>query len=230
MCMLCAIRNPMTSALGPGCGYKTVGTPAYNKSKTEKTHGRNRQHNHGQRAQPRDHQGGAQGHFRLVPGHRVRMVRLLSLRLSCRDYRQALLCWRQRDNVLHLCLARVRRRLRRSPLRRHRVRPSGRHDRAQAHLPDHHCDHGYLYRRRGLFARLRDHWRGGTDHPDHPAPVARPGPGWRVWRRSDLRGRTCTQRQAWLLHLVDTDHRHPRPVPFAPGDPGLPYSPRQRSI
>ncbi|CAI9008689.1 hypothetical protein EMIT051CA3_90224 [Pseudomonas chlororaphis] len=85
----------MTSAPGPGCDKDKWGTPAYNKSKTEKTHGDNRRYSHGQHAQPRDHQGGAQGHFRFVPGHRIRVVRLLPLRLASRDHCQAFLCWRQ---------------------------------------------------------------------------------------------------------------------------------------
>ena len=68
VCMLRAIRNPTTSAPGPGCGKKGNQVLRPITRTTEKTHGRNRQHFHEQRAPPRDHQGGAQGHFRVSLG------------------------------------------------------------------------------------------------------------------------------------------------------------------
>jgi MFS family permease len=47
------------------------------------------------------------------------------------------------------------------------LRPPGRHDRAQVHVPGHHPDHGRVDLHRRPAAHLRQHRRGGADHPDH---------------------------------------------------------------
>ena len=41
----------------------------------------------------------------------------------------------------------------------------------------------------------------------------------RIWRRGDLRRRTCSRRKARLLHLVDSNHRHARPLHGVAADP-----------
>ena len=66
------------------------------------------------------HPGAQEGHLRVQPGHRVRVVRLLPVRLARGDHRQAVLQRRQRDQRLHLRAAGVRRRLRGAAVRRAR--------------------------------------------------------------------------------------------------------------
>ena len=44
------------------------------------------------------------------------------------------------------------------------------------------------------------------------ASGAGPGARRRIWRRGDLRRRARAEEQARLLHVVDPDHRHARPV------------------
>ncbi|MCY1404526.1 hypothetical protein D9M71_197360 [compost metagenome] len=182
----CDPRRPASScfaqtkqAQGPGCdGEVVVRCSGLHDNMTEATHGGSRQRIHGQqRAPTRHHQGGAQGHLRLVPGHRVRMVRLLPVRLPRGDHRQALLRRCQRNHLVHLRPPRLRRRLCRTALRRHRVRSPGRHDRAQVHLSHHHCHHGLVHRSGGAATGLRHDWRGRADHPDHPALAAGAGAG-----------------------------------------------------
>lgn len=121
-------------------------------------------------------------------------------------------------------------RLRGASVRRDRVRPHRRHDRAQVHLPGHHRHHGHLDLpgRRAAQLRVDRHHR--ADHPDRPAPAAGPGAGRRVRRRGDLRGRARAQRQARPVHQLHPDHRHHRPVPVAAGDPGRARGPGHRSV
>ena len=106
------------------------------------------------------------------------------------------------------------------PVRRHLVRPPGRHDRAQVHLPGHHPDHGPVDLHRRPAAQLRHHRRRRAGDPDRAAHAAGPGARRRVRRCRDLRGRARAARQARRLHLVDPDHRDAGPVPVAAGDPG----------
>ncbi|MNJ58488.1 hypothetical protein D3C77_541210 [compost metagenome] len=167
----------------------SVGAPAY-KNQAENTHGNSRRL-HRQRTSPCDHQGGAKSHFRFVLGHGVRVVRLLPLRLPRSNYRQALLCRGQRDHLIHLRPPRFCRRLCRTPVRRHRVRAARRYDRAQVHLPDHHCDHGRVDCNRRLATQLCHHRCSSADHSDYPAPPARLGPGRRIRRCGNLCSRAC---------------------------------------
>ena len=62
-----------------------------------------------------------------------------------------------------------------------------------------------------------------ADRADRSAPGAGPRARRRIWRRGDLRRRTCADEQARLLHLVDPDHRDARPVHGAAADPRHPH-------
>ena len=106
------------------------------------------------------------------------------------------------------------------PFGAHLLRPPGRHDRPQVHLPGHHPHHGPVHLHRGHPAELRHHRRGRADHPDRAAHAAGPGAGRRVRRRGHLRGRALAAGQARRVHVVDPDHGHAGPVPVAAGDPG----------
>ncbi len=63
------------------------------------------------------------------------------------DHLQAVLLRRERHHGVHLRAAGLRRRLLRAAVRRAGVRAAGRPDRPQAHVPDHHRDHGRVRRR-----------------------------------------------------------------------------------
>ena len=127
----------------------------------------------------------------------------------------------------YLCAAGICRGLPGASVRRDRVRPHRRYRRPQVHLPRHHPDHGSVdVHRRSFAQRGYDRLRRAGD-PDRAASGAGPRARRRIWRRSHLRGRTRPERQARLLHLVYPDHRHPRPVPVAAGDPVHPHRDRR---
>ena len=90
-------------------------------------------------------------------------------------------------------------------------------------LDDHDADgRRHVPHRRA--ARLSRRWGiARADRADRAAPGARPRARRRIWRRGDLRRRACAPGQARLLHLVDPDHRHARPVPGAVADPRHPH-------
>ena len=123
-------------------------------------------------------------------------------------------CWRSR-------------RLPRASLRRDLLRPPGRHDRPQVHLPGDHPDHGPVDLHRRHPAELRQHRRGRAGDPDRAAPAAGPGARRRVRRRRHLRRRALAARQARRVHGLDPDHGDAGPVPVADGDPGHPHADRR---
>ena len=59
--------------------------------------------------------------------------------------------------------------------------------------------------------------------PDCAPAHAGSRPGRRIRRRGDLRGRARPAGEARRLHLVDSDHGHPGPVPLPPRHPRLPH-------
>ena len=92
---------------------------------------------------------------------------------------------------LHLRAARVRRRLRGPPVRRADLRPFRRHDRPQIHLPHHHEPDGHrhvLHRRAAGLCHVGNY---RADRADCAAPGPGPRTRRRIWRRGDLRRRTC---------------------------------------
>ena len=148
---------------------------------------------------------GAEGHFRVVAGHRFRVVRLLPVRLARGDHRQAVLLRRQSHGRLHLRAARVRRRLRRAAVRRAGVRPPRRPGRTQVHVPRHDPDHGLLDVRRRPAAELRADRHRRAGDPDRVAPVAGARAGRRIRRRGDVRRRALAGRSARCLYRLDPD-------------------------
>ncbi|CAG9251615.1 hypothetical protein BCEP4_1320028 [Burkholderia cepacia] len=171
-----------------------------------------------------------EGDLRVVARHRVRVVRLLPGRLARGLHQQELLLRRQPDRRLHLHAARLRGRLRGAAVRRDRVRPPRRPRRAQAHVPRDDRDHGRVDVRGRLPARLRvdRHRRAGDLHRN--AAVAGSRARRRVRRRGDLRRRTRAGQSARLLHRVDPDDRHARPVPVAARDPRRAHLHRRGSV
>ena len=83
-------------------------------------------------------------HLRLFTRHRVRVVRLLSLRHPGAVLRGPVLSAGQRDGGAAVGLRGLRRGLPGAPVRRPGVRPPGRPGRPQVHLPGHHPVHGRL--------------------------------------------------------------------------------------
>ena len=160
--------------------------------------------------------------LRVLARHRLRVVRLLPLRLTRRDHREAVLRRRQSDERLHLRAAGLCRGLRGPAVRRTAVRPSRRSGGPQVHLPDHHPDHGSVDfpGRPAAVLRVDRHCR--ADPADRPASVAGPGARRRVRWCRDLRRRALARRQSRLFHRVDPDHGHTGPVPLAAGDSRLP--------
>ena len=165
---------------------------------------------------------GKESHLRFITRNRIRVVRLLSVRRTCRHHRQAILFGPRRHLGVHLRAAGVRFGLPGPSVRCHLLRPTRRHDRPEVHLPGDHPDHGRvdLHRRPAAFVHFHRH--GSAGDPDRPAPAAGPGPGRRIRRCSDLRGRTCTARQARCIHIVDPDDGDVRPVPLAARRPWHP--------
>ena len=168
--------------------------------------------------------------FRVVARHRVRMVRLLHLRNAGGHSGHAVLLRRRRHGGLHLHAAGLRRRLCRAPVRRPGVRPDRRSGRPQIHLPGHHRLHGpgHLPHRPSALLRQCRHHR--ARHPDRAPAGAGPGAGRRIWRRGDLRRRTCAARQTRLLHLMDSNHRDARPVHGAAARARHPHLPGRTDL
>ncbi len=124
---------------------------------------------------------------------------------------------------LHLHAARLCRGLRGAPVRRADLRPARRHDRPQIHLPDHHEPDGHRHVLHRRAARLCDLGHPRPDRAGRFAAGARTCARRRIRRRGDLRRRTRAGQQARLLHVVDSNHRDPRPVHGAPADPRHPH-------
>ena len=159
--------------------------------------------------------------FASSPRHRVRVVRLLPVRFARRDHRASSsspASMPARAFIFALLAFAAGFIVR--PFGAICLRPPGRHDRPQVHLPGHHPDHGPVDLHRRHPAHLRHHRRRRAGHPDRAAPAAGPGARRRVRRRRHLRGRARAARQARRLHLVDPDHGDAGPVPVAAGDPG----------
>ena len=156
------------------------------------------------------------------------MVRLLSLRLSRRCYREAILCRPRSDVCIHLRAACICRRLPGAPVRCARVRSPWRHDRPQIHLPGDHPDHGLGHLHRGLSAKLQLDRCRGANHPDRAAHAARPRARWRIRWRGDLRGRARAAGPSRSLHQLDSDHGNARSLPVADRDSADPRIHRQR--
>ena len=95
---------------------------------------------------------------------------------------------------IHLYAARLCGGLCGAAVRRADLRPPRRHDRPQIYLPHHHEPDGrrhVLYRRA---AGLCDLGHPRADRADRPASGAGPRAWRRIWRRGDLRRRTCAER------------------------------------
>ena len=164
----------------------------------------------------------AQGHLRVVARHRVRVVRLLSLRHPGAVLRGTVLSAGQRDGGPAVGLRRLCRGLPGPPVRRAGVRTTGRPGRPQVHLPGHHPVHGRLDLRRRPAADLLGGRLARSGADGLAASRAGPGAGRRVWRGGDLRGRTCAARPSRLCHELDPDHGDPGLLPVARGHRDLP--------
>ena len=171
----------------------------------------------GRRRPRRFARGRTSRHLRLVPRHRVRVVRLLSLRHPGAVLRGPVLSAGQRDGGAAVGLRGLRRGLPGAPVRRPGVRPPGRPGRPQIHLPGHHPVHGRLDLRGRPAADLLGGRLAGAGADGLAAPHPGPGAGRRVWRGGHLRGRACAARPPRLRHELDPDHGDARLLHVARG-------------
>ena len=161
-------------------------------------------------------------HLRLVARHRVRVVRLLSLRHAGAVLRGAVLPAGQRDRGAAVGLRHLRGRLPGAPVRRAGVRPHRRPGRPQVHLPGHHPGHGRLDLRGRPAADLRGGRLAGADPAGDAAPAAGPGARRRIRRRGDLRRRARADAdERGYAHELDPDHGDARLLPVAASSSAL---------
>ena len=169
-------------------------------------------------------------HFRVVAGHRVRVVRLLPVRLAGRDHHQEVLLGDERHHGLPVRAAGVRGRILRAAVRRAGVRPARRHGRPQVHLPPHHRHHGRVDRARRLPADVRDDRHHGAHHLHRAAAAAGPRARRSVRRGGDLHLRTRPGGQARPLHELDPDHGDAGLLPLAARHPRVPLRDGPRAV
>ena len=177
-----------------------------------------------------DDGGRTPSHLRLLARHRVRMVRLLSLRHAGAVLRRAVLPAGQRHRGAALGVRDLCGRLPGAPVRRHYLRPHRRPRRPQIHLPGHHRGDGRRDLRGRPAAHLRHHRLARADPAGHAAPAAGPRARRRVRRRRDLRGRARAPQRARLCHELHPDHRDARLLPGAAGDRGRPLLHRRHDL
>ena len=177
---------------------------------------------HRRRVDQEHRHGRAEGHLRLLARHRIRVVRLLSLRSAGAVLRGAVLPSGQPDGGAALGLRGLRRGLPGAAVRRAGVRPHRRPRRTEIHLPGHDRVHGRLDLPRRPAADLRVDRLARADPDGDAAPRAGPRARRRVRRRGDLRGRARAAQPARLRHELDPDHRHARPLPRAGRDLSVP--------
>ena len=129
-------------------------------------------------------------HLRLVARHRVRMVRLLSLRDAGAVLRRAVLSAGQRHGGLAVGIRDLRRGLPGPSVRRAHLRTHRRPGRPQVHLPGHH--HGDGHRRPslvGLLPTFASDRLARADPAGDAASAAGPRARRRIRRCGDLRRR-----------------------------------------